>query len=70
MIKILNILRMLIVSLLVITSIPLAITYLAGIERQHEFMVILHVIFGILFILVAIPITVREKRQQQKQEIK
>jgi len=68
--KVLNILKMLIVSIMVINSIPLAITGLAGIERQHEFMVILHVISVILFILVAIPITVREKRQQQKQELK
>jgi hypothetical protein len=64
--RILNIVRMLIVGILVITSIPLVITYLAGIERQHEFMVVLHVISGILFILVAIPITVKEKKQQQK----
>jgi hypothetical protein len=65
--NVLNIVRMLITGILVITSIPLAITWLTGIERQNEFMVILHVISGILFILVAIPITVREKRQQQKQ---
>jgi hypothetical protein len=64
--KVLNIVRMLIVGILVITSIPLSITWLAGIERQHEFMVVLHVISGILFILVAIPITVNEKRQEQK----
>lgn len=62
--KILNLLRMIIVGFLVLTSVPLVITYLGEIERQHEFMVILHVISGILFILVAIPITVKEKQQK------
>lgn len=62
--KILNIARILIVGILIISSIPLTINYLAGIERQYEFWVILHVISGILFVLVAIPITVKEKRQQ------
>jgi hypothetical protein len=46
--KILNLLRMIIVGVLVLTSVPLVITYLGKIERQHEFMVILHVISGIL----------------------
>jgi hypothetical protein len=51
-----------IVGILVITSILLAITYLAGIERQHEFMVILHVISGILFILAAIPVNITQQQ--------
>jgi len=66
--KILTLVRLVIVGGLVLTSIPLVITYLAEIERPHEFMMVLHVIFGILFILVAIPITVREKRLQQKRK--
>jgi hypothetical protein len=64
--KILNLLRMFILGMLVITSVPLTITYFIGIERQQKIVVVLHVIFGILFILVAIPITLRERRLQQK----
>jgi len=64
--KILNLLRMFILGMLVITSVPLTITYFMGIERQQKIVVVLHVIFGILFILVAIPITLRERRLQQK----
>lgn len=63
--KILNLLRMFILGMLVITSVPLTITYFADIDRQQEIIVVLHVIFGILFILVAIPITLRERRLQQ-----
>ena len=63
--KILNLLRMFILGMLVITSVPLTITYFIGIERQQKIVVVLHVIFGILFILVAIPITLRERRLQQ-----
>ncbi|MDD4144952.1 MAG: hypothetical protein PHN68_09975 [Prolixibacteraceae bacterium] len=68
--KKLNLIRGIIVAVLILTSIPLTITYFAGIDSQHELIVILHVIFGILFILVALPITMTEKRQQQKQQIK
>ena len=64
--KILNLLRMFILGMLVITSVPLTIAYFSDIERQQEIIVVLHVIFGILFILVAIPITLRERRLQQK----
>ena len=64
--KILNLLRMFILGMLVITSVTLTITYFMGIERQQKIVVVLHVIFGILFILVAIPITLRERRLQQK----
>jgi threonine/homoserine/homoserine lactone efflux protein len=64
--KILNLLRMIILGMLVITSVPLTIAYFGDIERQQEIIVVLHVIFGILFILVAIPITLRERRLQQK----
>ncbi len=59
---------MLIAGMLVFTSVALTITYLSGIERQNEFMVILHVISGILYILVVISITVKEKQQQQQQQ--
>jgi len=58
-------LRITIAGVLVLTSVPLVINYFAGIERQHEFLVFLHVISGILFILVAISITVKEKQQKQ-----
>jgi hypothetical protein len=58
--KFLNKLRILIVGVVVLSSIPLTIAYFGGIEPKHDFMVILHVISGILFILVAIPITVKE----------
>ncbi len=40
------------------------ITNFAEKDQQHEFMVVLHVIFGILFILAAMPITLREKLQK------
>lgn len=68
--KFLNLLRILIAGVLILTSIPLTITYFSGIERQQELVTILHVIFGILFILVALPITVKENRQQRKQQMK
>lgn len=63
MIKILNISRMISFVITALTSIPLAITYFQSIDPKHELVVHLHVIFGIIFIVTAIPSMIIRKKQ-------
>lgn len=63
MIKILNISRMISFVITALTSIPLAITYFQSIDPKNELVVHLHVIFGIIFIVTAIPSMIIRKRQ-------
>jgi hypothetical protein len=47
----------------IITSIPLFILYISGIEPSHRFMVHLHFWSGLLFIIFAVTNMVMNKRQ-------
>jgi hypothetical protein len=51
--KIINIVRMSLLGVLALTSIPLIIHHFTTFEREHDFMLNLHVIIGILFLVSA-----------------
>ncbi|MDZ7737987.1 MAG: hypothetical protein U5K32_02745 [Bacteroidales bacterium] len=48
-----------------ITSIPLVIAYLADRSPHFELIVHFHVIFGLLFIITAIPLMIMKRKQEK-----
>lgn len=52
----------------ILTSIPLFILYISGIEPSHRLMIHLHVWFGLLFIIFAVTNMIMDK-QKRKQKI-
>jgi hypothetical protein len=61
--KIISVLKMIGFIGTILTSIPLFILYVSGIEPSHSLMIHLHVWFGLLFIIFAVTNMIMNKRQ-------
>ena len=61
MIRIIKILRIISFAVLLITSIALLKAYFTGYEVKFEFITHLHVIFGILFLIIALLMMIKQK---------
>jgi len=70
MIKILAIARIISFIITVLTSIPLIVHYIQDTTPTRELVVDLHVIFGTIFILTAIPGMIINKIQEKKDNTK
>lgn len=53
--KVLRILRVISFIIMALTSVPLVVNYFLQQEIKYEFVVHLHVLFGALFLITAIP---------------
>jgi len=61
----LNILRIVSFAITVLTSVPLIVHYITNQEPQHEFVTRLHVLFGVIFIITAIPSMIMQRKAQK-----
>ncbi len=65
--RILNPIRMLSFVVMVLTSVPLVIHYIQGTSAEHELVVHLHVLSGILFVITAIPTMIMSRQKKRDQ---
>lgn len=64
--KILNISRIISFAMLLLSSIPLVVKHFQNQEPDHALITHLHVIFGLLFILTAIPSMILRRTSELK----
>jgi hypothetical protein len=61
--KVLNILRVSGFVITALTSVPLMINYFANRQPEHELVIHLHVLFGAIFIITAIPAMIFHRKE-------
>ncbi|MBA7521022.1 hypothetical protein ES705_13122 [subsurface metagenome] len=66
MMKFLNILRISVFTIMILTSLPLVIHHFRGSNPEHDVITHLHVLFGLLFIVIAIISMVLNKKMQDR----
>ena len=67
--KILNITRHIVLASLVLTSVPLLRHFIKD-KPHHEWVVYLHIVLGIVFVVLAVTGTILNKKAKKKQTSK